>query len=283
MTAPDRRLNAYRPDLADARLQGRVEAARFVAGRPARVATAVADLRPRPEAAAGIDTQLLCGDAVTVFDAAGGWAWVQAAFDGYVGYLPAAALAPPGPRASHVVTVPRSFVYPVADLKAPRLAERSLGSGVTVTDVTETRGTRYALLAEGGAMVAGHLRPAGEPAGDYVAVAETLAMAPYLWGGTSGFGIDCSGLVQLAMRMAGRTVPRDSDLQAQIGVAVDPAKGLARGDLVFWTGHVAIMTDAANALHANGATMLVSHEPLERAVARIAPLFGAPTGYRRPG
>lgn len=286
MSVLDPRLNAYRADLADARLRGRVEAERFSEGRPARVVADVADLRSAPLADAGVDSQLLHGDDVLVFDEREGWVWAQAARDGYVGYIAAAALGAPGGEATHAVVVPRSFVYPGPDLKLPIVAGRSMGSLVRVMDETETRGTRYALLDTGEAMIGHHLRPASQYEPDYVAAAERLIHTPYLWGGTSAFGIDCSGFVQLAMRMAGRTVLRDTDMQAgTIGSALGTGEGaprLRRGDLVFWQGHVAILTDAVNAIHANGATMTVSQEPLEMAAARIEPLFGRPTGFRRP-
>lgn len=286
MTAYDRRLHAYRPDLADARLKGQVIADRFVAGTPARVVLAVADMlrEPRPDAA--MDTQLLRGDEVAVFEEAEGWAWVQAARDGYVGYVSGNALGPLGDTSTHVVSAPRSFLYPGPDLKFPRLGELSLGSSVTVKDFAETRGTRYALLATGEAMIAAHLRPVGEAAPDYVAVAEQLLMTPYLWGGASGFGIDCSGLVQLSMRMAGRDVLRDTDMQAAtVGEPLalgEDYSGLRRGDLVFWKGHVAIMVDERTMIHANGHTMLVSHEGLAEAIGRIGYLYGRPTAFRRP-
>lgn len=284
MTMLDRRLNVFRDDLADERLRGAVEAPRFACGEPARIAVPVADLRRAQSVDAGIDTQLLRGDAVSVFDMAGGFAWVQAARDGYVGYVAAEALGQIGPAPTHLVSAPRSFVYPDADLKQPPVAALSMGSAVAVDRIEERRGTSYALLAGGGAMIASHLRAHDDTAPDYVAVAETLLRTPYLWGGASAFGIDCSGLVQLSMRMAGRDVPRDSDMQAGgLGEAIDPsATGLRRGDLVFWKGHAAILTDADTIIHANGHTMDVALEPLAAAIERISYLYGQPTGYRRP-
>jgi len=282
----DKRLHAFRPDLADERLRGQVEATRFVAGRPARITAPVADLLRTPRPDAGLDTQLLRGDNVTVFDEAEGWAWVQAERDGYVGYVSGGFIEPRSDEPTHLVSAPRSFLYPGPDLKFPRLGEASMGAAVTVREFTEVRGTRYALLSTGEAMIAGHLRPIGETVSDYVTVAETLLQTPYLWGGVSGFGIDCSGLVQLSMRMTGRDVLRDTDMQATtIGAVLDPGadmSGLQRGDLVFWRGHVAIMVDPHNLIHANGYTMLVSHERLTDAVQRTIPLYGAPTGFRRP-
>ncbi|MGF7008880.1 NlpC/P60 family protein [Aminobacter sp. BE322] len=286
MTARDNRLHAFRPDLADARLEGEVAAERFVAGRPARIGAAVADVRKAPRPDAGLNTQLLYGDDVLVFDEAEGFAWLQAERDGYVGYVAAADLAPRAADPTHVVTAPRSFVYPGPDMKLPRVRALSIGSRVTVAGEAETRGTRYGLLPSGEAIVLQHLAPIGTVAGDFVSVAERLIDTPYLWGGSSAFGIDCSGLVQLSMHMAGRDVLRDSDMQAgTLGAPLGPGPdhaALRRGDLVFWKGHVAIMTDATNMIHANGHTMTVAREGLREAIARIGYLYGGPTGFRRP-
>jgi cell wall-associated NlpC family hydrolase len=286
MSAHDSRLHAFRADLADERLRGVVEAERFVGGRLARIAVPVADLRKAARPDAGLDSQILLGDDVRVFEESEGWAWVQAERDGYVGYVADTVFAPIAGETTHLVSVPRTFLYPGPDMKLPRSAQLSMGSQVSVTGYTETRGTNYAVLPSGEAIVAGHLVPKDTVANDYVAVAETLLSTPYLWGGISGFGIDCSGLVQLSLRMTGRNVLRDTDMQAEtVGSEIEAGAGyenLRRGDLVFWKGHVAIMTDAENMIHANGHTMMVSREPLKAAIERIGYLYGAPTGFRRP-
>ncbi len=283
MSALDRRLNAFRADLADARLEGRVKAVRFTAGEPAGICVPVADLHSAPENTAGMDTQLLHGDTVRVFERRAGWAWIQSERDNYVGYVRETALASALPEPTHIVMVPRSFVYPDAEIKAPPVASHSMGARVTVRGEVERRGTSYSALASGGTMVTRHLRPIHQATNDFVSSAEQFLHTPYLWGGASGFGIDCSGLVQLSMLMTGRCVPRDTDMQAEaIGSPVEAEAGLRRGDLVFWRGHVAIMLDAENSIHANGHTMMVSCEPLEQAVKRIEPLYGKPVGYRRP-
>ena len=281
--ALDRRLHAYRDDLADIALQGQVNAARFAPGAPARLTVPVAGLRPKPDAASGIDTELLFGEDVTVFDRADGWAWVQAQSDGYVGYLPESALADLDDPPTHHVIVPRTFVYPGPDLRFPVSTALSMGSRIAVVGEAETRGTRYFLLADGRAVVANHCLPLGvHPSDDYVAIAARFLETPYLWGGRSGFGIDCSGLVQLALQMTGRAAPRDSDMQAAgLGTVID-REALRRGDLVFWKGHAGIMTDEKTLLHANGHTMTVALEDFEAAVKRIGWLYEMPTGYRRP-
>lgn len=278
----DRRLHAFRPDLADIALKGQVEADRFVSSEPAMIIKPVVALRPKPDPTVGIDTELLIGEGVRVFERNYGWAWVQAVDDAYVGYLPEDALGPIV-QPTHVVTAPRTFVYSGADLRFPTRMALSMGSRLTVVAEAETRGTRYLMLPDGGAIVARHLRPVSDPpAPDYVSVAAHLLETPYLWGGKSGFGIDCSGLVQLSMRLAGQKAPRDSDMQANgLGAPIE-RQALKRGDLVFWKGHVAIMEDETTMIHANGNTMSVARETLEAAIERIGWLYGTPTGYRRP-
>lgn len=278
----DRRLNAFRADLAEKSLEGKVESLRFVDGTPARVVAATVAMRPKPAPLSGIDTELLFGEPVSVLDRSHGWAWVKSGVDDYVGYVEEAALGAPGPVPGHWVTAPRTFVYPGPDMKFPAIQALSMGSRLAVTGEAETRGTKY-LLVEGGAVIAKHVAPADAAvSGDYVAVASRFLASPYLWGGRSGFGLDCSGLVQLSMMMTGARVLRDTDMQrASIGVEIG-GDALRRGDLVFWKGHVAIMTDADTMIHASGFTMDVSHEGLEEAVRRIEPMYGSPLIYRRP-
>jgi cell wall-associated NlpC family hydrolase len=279
--ALDRRLNAFRPDLADETLRGTVEAAAFVRGDMASIAVPVADLRPAPDLSRGIDTQLLFGEPVKVFDRRDGFAWVQALEDGYVGYLPEAQLTSETVP-THRIAVPRTFVYPEAELRKVPFHALSMGSRVAVTGEAETRGTRYFLLSTGGAVIARHcIEETAVLSADYVAIAETFLETPYLWGGRSGFGIDCSGLVQLAMMMAGRKILRDSDMQAGFGTPI-AREELVRGDLVFWKGHVGIMEDEKTMLHANGHTMTVARENLDAAIERIGWLYQQPTGFRRP-
>jgi cell wall-associated NlpC family hydrolase len=283
MTMLDRRLHAYRPDLAEAGLEGRVDALRFVAGTPARVAVPVIGLRPVPDLAKGIDTELLLGEEVTVYDRADGWCWVKASGDNYVGYLPETALSDVLVAPTHVVTVQRTFLYQEAELRKPYQSILSMGSRVRIVGEAETRGNHYVMLEDGTAIFAKHVRPIGEAqGGDYVDVASRFLETPYLWGGRSGLGIDCSGLVQLSMLMTGRSVPRDTDMQAAgLGEPIDRAD-LRRGDLVFWKGHVAILEDPETIIHANGHTMTVARENLQDAIKRIGWLYEQPTGYRRP-
>ncbi|MBX4876247.1 C40 family peptidase [Rhizobium bangladeshense] len=283
MTMLDRRLHAYRPDLAEAGLEGKVQASRFVEGAPARVALPVVALRPEPELARGIDTELLLGEEVTVYDRADDWCWVKAVSDGYVGYLEAEALTQGGPEPTHIVTVQRTFLYPEPELRKPHRSILSMGSRVHVAGEAEARGNHYVVLADGTAIFARHVQPIGALDGDdYVGIAARFLETPYLWGGRSGLGIDCSGLIQLAMLMTGRQAPRDTDMQASgLGEPIDRSE-IRRGDLVFWKGHVAIFEDPQTILHANGHSMTVARENFEAAVERIGVLYERPTGYRRP-
>ncbi|WP_343313174.1 NlpC/P60 family protein [Brucella sp. BE17] len=282
----DRRLHAYRADLADERLKGRFNADRFVAGAPMTVTSPVVDLRAEPRPDSGPQTQILFGDTVCVFEESDGWCWAQADRDDYVGYVSASSLENPRGEATHRVIVPRTFVYPGPDLRFAHTHALSLGSSVRVVGMAETRDTHYVVLESGEALIASHVAPVGVSVQDYVAVAETLLHTPYLWGGTSGFGIDCSGLVQLCLWAAGKKVLRDSDMQqSALGAIVEPDgeySNLKRGDLVFWKGHVAICTDPDTLIHASGHTMMVTLEPLKEAIKRIAYLYGMPTLIRRP-
>jgi cell wall-associated NlpC family hydrolase len=282
----DRRLNAWRSDLADMRLREKVASKRYVVGEGAAVVSAICDLRPRPEPQCPVDHQLLGGDVVLVFERAGQWAWVQARRDGYVGWIQARHLAGVVPEPTHLVCTPRTFVYPGPDLKLPAVRTLSMGTGLSPAGEEVVRGARYVILKSGEALFARHVRPIGKHDRDYVEVARRFIGTPYLWGGASGFGLDCSGLIYLAMRMCGRSVLRDSDMQAAtVGQPIDPGSGLGnlrRGDLVFWRGHVAIVEGNGNLLHANGYTMDVTSEPLMQALDRIEQLFERPIGYRRP-
>lgn len=286
----DHRLNIVSKALADARLKGAVAASRYSDGRKARVSAVFADLQSAPRADSGLDSQILHGEPVRVFDERDGYLWVQAGRDFYAGWTRSENIGELGAPPTHWVVAPRSFVYPEPDLKRPRLGYRSMGSLVAVTGEVETRGTRYFLLAGGGAMIARHLRPVATFADDYVSVAERLLETPYLWGGATAFGLDCSGLVQLSMRMAGIEALKDSDMQAAtIGKPVSPGpdwSDLRRGDLIFWRGHVAIAMGGhdgeARCIHASGYQMQVVSEVLEVALSRIERQFEKPIGVRRP-
>ena len=262
MTCSDPRLTPGRPDLAAAQLRGKIAADAYVEGRAMHVCAGTADLRHAPAPDAPLDTQALFGEDVMLYEDHEGWGWVQLARDSYVGYMSMAALAEGQIKPTHRVTVNRSFVYPGPDLKYSARDALPLGASVRVR---ATKGG-FAQIDDAAFVFSAHLLPSGENQKEFVAVAERLLHAPYLWGGKTSLGIDCSGLVQISLGAAGIDAPRDTDLQEQalgLPIAVDTdLAGLRRGDFVFWRGHVGIMRDEATLLHANAHHMLVASEPL---------------------
>ena len=280
---PDPRRNAYRRDLAAELLRGLVEAERYVRGEPRQVGIPVLPLRREPRFDATLDTEILLGETVSVYDESEGWAWVQSARDGYVGYMPSEGLTPQHRRRLRTASRPCAHMsIPSPTPRRRRSALLSLNAFVTVAEP----GGKFHALAGGGYVFAGHAVPVGDTARDYVAVAESFLGTPYLWGGRTSIGLDCSGLVQLSLEAAGHAAPRDADMQAaELGHAIDWRKDkLRRGDLVFWDGHVGIMTSETDFLHANAFHMAVEAEPFARARKRIKDVGYEVTCVRRlPG
>ncbi|MHC2331459.1 C40 family peptidase [Bradyrhizobium sp. USDA 4454] len=265
----DARLTPARADLAAKYLEGKIKAARFVDGTLFEVRDAIAPLRRAPAADAEQMTQALRGERVTIYDRNGeGWAWGQLADDGYVGWIPDAALTKPGATPTHKVTALRTLAFPGPSIKLPPVEALAMGSKLTILREDGV----FALTRGGWHLPRQHLAPLDAMAADFVAVADQFVGTPYLWGGKSSLGIDCSGLVQIALTAAGTGCPRDSDMQ-QDGLGREltsaEAKHLQRGDLIFWKGHVAIARDATTIVHANAHHMATVVENTQAAIARI--------------
>lgn len=280
---PDPRVNAWRADMAAVSLRGVVEAPHFVEGNSQQIVWPLAPLRRNPVPAGRLDTELLFGETVTVYDETEGWCWVQAALDRYVGYVPSGALHAKSGAASHRVSALGTFVYPVPDIKSPPLMHLSLGSQLRIED----RDDRFSRLQSGGYVINRHIAEKGRHARDFVEIAERFIGTPYLWGGRTRIGLDCSGLLQICLQAAGQLAPRDSDMQEiQLGLRIktkDGLDGLERGDLVFWKGHVGIMLDGVMMIHANAHHMAVSVEPLHEAATRIGKTGTQITSIKRLG
>ena len=280
MVALDPRLHPFRPDIAASHLRGQVEAKRFVEGKRHEVIDAIADIRRAPSHEARLDTQALRGEIVTVYEISEeGWAWGQLESDGYVGWLSANALAAPGPAATHKVTALRTFAFPGPDIKLTPVAALPMGARLVISRQDE----RFAITADGWHVPAVHLAPVKAKQSDFVTVAEKFLGAPYLWGGKTSLGLDCSALVQVALQAAGLPCPRDSDMQElALGKPVSVIE-IKRGDLLFWKGHVAIARDAATLIHANAFHMAVTIEPIEDTIARIKAPASDVTSVKRLG
>lgn len=274
----DPRLTPARGDVAARHLEGQVDAERYADPAPCRVRHDRVILRRRPDLDAGIDTELLFGEPFDVYDFADGWAWGQSGLDGFVGYLPEDALAPDeGPDPDHAIATLGGQLYWEPELKRPPAGTLPFGARLCVIDRTDS----HAQLAGGLWIPAPQICPLSEPADDWVAVAEMFAGVPYVWGGRSSAGVDCSALVQLARQAAGRDCPRDSDMQeAMAGKALARDTAPERGDLVFWKGHVGVMRDETVLLHANAHHMAVASEPIDEAAKRIEAAGGGPVVKR---
>jgi cell wall-associated NlpC family hydrolase len=265
----DPRLTPARPDLAAKHLEGRVKAARFVEGEEFEIADGIAPLRNEPFSNAMLSTQALKGERAIIYDRNGeGWAWGQLKRDGYVGWLPDRALIKPAAAPTHKVIVTSTFAFPGPSIKL--VPADTLVMGATVSVLREDGA--FAVTRDGWYLPLRHLGRLDSHESDFVAVAERFVGTPYLWGGKSSLGADCSGLVQVALNAAGIECPRDSDMQQNsLGRTLDPAESnaLRRGDLIFWNGHVAIVRDADTIVHANAYHMATAIENTADAIARI--------------
>jgi hypothetical protein len=270
----DKRLTPARPDLAAAHLKGLVDVPRYVEGERFSVCAGRASLRVRPNGDAAQDSELLFGEIFTVYDNAQGWAWGQAANDLYVGYLRQDALAKSFDTEARVSAL-MAPVFAAADLKTLVRDLLPLNAAVPV----KAREGDYVNVGPG-FVHRQHL--VAELQSDFVAVAERFVGVPYVWGGKTAAGLDCSGLIQTALQAVGKAAPRDTDMiEKALGDAI-ALSDVCRGDLVFWKGHMGVMLDGARLLHANAFHMVVAIEPLVEAMARIEKIAGPVTSVRRP-
>ncbi len=280
-TAFDPRTTPMRDDLAAAHLKGAFERPRYAEGSLRRVTAPALPLSFAPTVGARLETEILFGEEFIVYDEKDGWAWGQATRDGYVGYLPAADLSSDITSPSHVVVAPASHVYPEPDLKRPPLCRLSFESRVSVDETKDG----FCRIADGGWIFAKHLAPADVFESDYIETGRKLIGIPYLWGGRTVLGLDCSAFVQLVLLRAGIEAPRDSDQQADsIGTALaEPCDltQLRHGDLIFFPGHAGFVMDGWRFLHANAFDMSVAVHGLSDVLDRANAAGEGIAGVRR--
>ena len=239
------------------------------------------DLRRAPDGPR--DRQLLMGEAVEIAPPSSsgltrgspGWVAVRALRDGYSGYIPEAALTTG--TVTHRVCARATHAYSAPDFKSPERLSLSHGARLEVL----SQEGRFAGTPQGYVPRA-HLIPVAEPEADPVSVAEIFLGTPYLWGGNSAFGIDCSGLVQAGCLACGLPCPGDSgDQEGALGETLPEDAPLRRGDLLFWRGHVAWVADPCTLIHANVHHMAVAYEPIRAAIARIDAQGDGPVTARK--
>jgi cell wall-associated NlpC family hydrolase len=276
----DKRLHAYRADIADEKLGGQVVAGRFVAGVPMEIAAPVVSVHREPSFSSMQVTQALFGEKILAYEVKDDWIWGQLQSDGYVGYIPGNAVTKAPMTATHRVSELNTFMYPKPDIKSQPAINLPLNAQI---EVIESDG-KFSRLSNGLFVYSPHIKPYQEFERDYVAAAEKFLGVPYYWGGKTARGLDCSGLVQTAFQASGLEAPRDADMQEQkLGqnLMINDLDSLRRGDLIFWDGHVGIMLDERMLLHANGFHMMTVKEPLADAIARIEPSGGPITSMKR--
>lgn len=229
-------------------------------------------------------SELLFGEDVAVFEQQDGWAWVQGELDGYVGYVRLTGLSfddPAPPPPTHLVSARLSHLFRDPTIKDPPVGRVTLGARLSIVAIEG----RFAVLADGRHVMANHIRPIDEPEADIVAVALRNLGAPYLWGGRSSLGLDCSGLIQVAVQALGGRPPRDSDMQRdELGEdrsKPDSMHDLQRGDLVYFPGHCMIADGADHLIHANATHMMVTREPVGTVFSRTRGGYGSVTNVRR--
>lgn len=248
------------PDVVERALADEIGAMRYVEPRTLECVAPRAPIRRDADTHAEAVSELLFGEAFEIADVKDGFALGRCRHDRYIGWVAFDALALPGAEPTHRITVRRAPVFGDASIKAAVSMELPFAAAVSGT----IDGNFFA-LAGGGFVHRRHVEAAPK---DRFAAAALFMGAPYLWGGRSPDGVDCSGLVQQALAAEGIALRRDTDLQREQGEAVNFA-ARAPGDLVFVPGHVGMLLEGDLLLHANAHWMAVVAEPLADVLGRL--------------
>jgi len=247
----------------------------------AQVTSVVAPLKIDPEAESETLTYVLYGEPLQVLAETGSWQLVVSVTDGYLGWIDQRSVSGKVTEPTHTVCVPLTHRYEAPDLKTNPVKTLPLGAYVTATGSAENG---FLPLVDGSWVFIRHLRVIGNYDDDPVAVAECFAGVPYLWGGRSVLGIDCSGLIQVSLAACGRRVHRDSGTQLDsLGNFLKEGEHPQRGDLAFFPGHVGWMLDSEYILHANATHMAVTIDRLEDVISWVAAQTTTPPflGFKR--
>ena len=282
----DPRITAHRGDLADVALAGKMFAPHYAAPMPMRCSAPKAMLRKQPGKDHEAISELLHGEDFQVLDIAGDWAWGYCGHDHYVGYVPVHALQhqKKTPDPTHLIFARAALIFIEPDYKSGVMKRLPMGARIACGEASECGNF---LKTGKGFVHVRHIQPIGtkvvfDGSNGTAALAEQLIGAPYLWGGRSGDGLDCSGLIQMILMLTGVAAPRDSDQQlAALGEDIAEDEYLRRGDLVFFPNHVGLMIDKERIIHATSHLMQVGIEPLKDTVARFAKISDQPVLARK--
>ncbi len=265
----DPRTTPIRGDLADVKLAGRLFAPHYVVPQVRSCTAITASISAQPKHEAIAVSQLLHGEKFAVLDISGDWAWGYGAHDDYLGYVLLEALGEES-EVSHAITARGALVFAEPDIKSPVLVRLPMGAKIHGRVMAGEDANASFLHTGKGYIHVRHAEKIGMVRKDRVTLARMLTGAPYLWGGRSGDGLDCSGLVQMVLGLAGIAAPRDSDQQmAALGSDIADGEALQGGDIIFFPGHVGIIADADNLIHANAYWMQVVEEPLADVIGRF--------------
>jgi hypothetical protein len=268
----DKNTNPYRDDIAAEKLRGLVGATKFIAPVTKQIVSGSASMKSAPSDNASQVSEALCGDIFEIYEEKDGYSWGQIVRNEYVGYIKSESLADKIINPNRKIRALRTYGFSIPKVQGMVIANLSMNAQVFATEKKENG---FVDCGRHGWIYEKHLATLDEYYSDPAEVAQMFLHAPYYWGGVQSNGLDCSGLVETSFAACGIKLPRDAYMQEKCGQELaikDDLSGLKRNDLIFWKGHVGIMLDEVNFIHANGWHMCVAIEPLFEANERYLKL-----------